>query len=117
MKHKVTLLPGLKFVHLKNNTFAHSFGYVATPIEGGMSIEYASAFANPRDEYSKARAREIINGRLTAARERWAAAERVRHTGKIIFDGPHPKTAEDWRNLEFELAKAIPIPVRHRVRM
>lgn len=66
-------------------------GYVPTETPEGLQVRIAAAWANPKDQFVKARGREIVAGRLDANRNVYSIT---------VPNMKHPTKAGEYRNLE-----------------
>jgi len=73
-------------------------GYIPTETPQGLQVRIAAAWTNPKDQFVKARGREIVAGRLDANR----------HTLNVtIPNAKHPTKAGEYRELEEQVVQKV----------
>jgi hypothetical protein len=72
-----------------------TIGYIPTETPDGLEVRVAAAWTNPKDQYVKARGREIVAGRLAANRN---------HVFTLKVKGKQPTIASEYRDLEARIA-------------
>ena len=73
-------------------------GYVPTETPDGLQVRIAAAWANPKDQFVKARGREIVAGRLDANRNVYNIT---------IPNAKHPTKAGEYRELEDQVVQEV----------
>lgn len=80
-------------IHMVDNGI--TVGYTLNPTPNGeLDVRIASSWTNPKDQFVKARGREIVAGRLQANREDNG------HVRTITVPRAAPTTAAEYRELE-----------------
>lgn len=76
-----------------------TIGYIPTPTENGLHVKVATAWTNRKDQFVKARGREIVAGRLQANRN---------HVLDITLPNVvHPTKAGEYRELEERICDTV----------
>lgn len=94
MKRKINF----KFHVIQMADHRVTVGYIPTVTPEGLQVKIAAAWTNPKDQFVKARGREIVAGRLDA--------------GRNVFDitipnAKHPTKAGEYRELESKIIDKV----------
>lgn len=74
-------------------------GYVPIDTPDGLHVSIAAAWTNPKDQFVKARGREIVAGRLAAKRKNLMSI--------TIPNVKHPTKAGEYRELENQVVQKV----------
>lgn len=74
-------------------------GYVPIDTPDGLHVSIAAAWTNPKDQFVKARGREIVAGRLAANRDNVMSF--------TIPNAKHPAKAGEYRELEEQVVQKV----------
>lgn len=94
MKRKIDF----KFHVIQMSDQRVTVGYIPTETPQGLQVRIAAAWTNPKDQFVKARGREIVAGRLDANR----------HVLNVtIPNAKHPTKAGEYRELEEQVVQEV----------